>query len=108
MPLPDLSLLPDIALSDDEPVFDAPWQAQAFAMAVSLHQSGAFTWAEWAQALTAEVHSGTERGYYQHWLTALEKIVAQKQLTTAGELAACKDAWHEAAARTPHGQAITL
>ncbi|HBR38100.1 MAG TPA: nitrile hydratase accessory protein, partial [Sulfitobacter pontiacus] len=48
MTLPDLSLLPDIALSDDEPVFDAPWQAQAFAMAVSLHQSGAFTWAEWA------------------------------------------------------------
>ena len=36
MTLPDLSLLPDIALSDDEPVFDAPWQAQAFAMAVSM------------------------------------------------------------------------
>lgn len=108
MTLPDLSLLPDIALAGNEPVFEEPWQAQAFAMAVTLHQSGAFTWAEWAKALAAEVHSGIERKYYQHWLCALEKIVAQKQLASASELVACKDAWHEAAARTPHGQAITL
>jgi len=108
MTTPDLTMLPEIALSDNEPVFDAPWQAQAFAMAVNLHQSGAFTWAEWAEALSGEVHSGVDREYYQHWLCALEKIVAHKQLVSMSELGDCKDAWQAAADRTPHGQAITL
>jgi hypothetical protein len=32
----------------DGPVFRAPWEAQAFAMAVTLHERGVFTWQEWA------------------------------------------------------------
>ena len=34
-----------------EPVFREPWEAHAFALAVSLHQRGLFTWPEWAEAL---------------------------------------------------------
>ena len=93
---------------DDEPTFAEPWEAQAFAMTVHLHQQGAFTWDEWAEHLSGEIHSGIERSYYAHWLCALERIVATKALTTPGALADRKQAWHDAAARTPHGDAITL
>jgi nitrile hydratase accessory protein len=108
MTMPDLTMLPNIALSGSEPTFDEPWQAQAFAMAINLYQSGAFEWADWADALSREIHSGVDRDYYQHWLCALEKIVALKQLVSVGELSDCKNAWQAAAERTPHGQAITL
>jgi len=136
----NLQQLPDMVLVDDEPVFNEPWEAQAFAMAVHLHQQGVFTWSEWAQALADQIHgdkngnkhsgehgnkhigkdgdkhsgkNGNEivieqRGYYQHWLAALETIVATKNLTDADELAKRKQAWHEAAARTAHGDPIEL
>jgi len=44
----DLASLPDMVLDNNEPVFNEPWEAQAFAMVVNLHQNGAFTWTEWA------------------------------------------------------------
>ncbi len=105
---PDLSVLPEIILQDDEPVFNEPWEAQAFAMAVNLHQNGAFRWDEWASALSSEIHSGTERSYYQHWLSALEKLVSEKSLTTKADLEVTKSAWHAAAIATPHGEPIVL
>ena len=37
-------LLPQIRRDKDGPVFAEPWQAQAFAMAVKLHEEGVFTW----------------------------------------------------------------
>nr|MBX2838405.1 nitrile hydratase subunit beta [Gammaproteobacteria bacterium] len=52
---------------------------------------------------------GTEtRDYYQHWLHALESLVAKKQLTSSKALLDRKAEWHEAAARTPHGEPIEL
>ncbi|WP_192963685.1 nitrile hydratase accessory protein [Phycobacter azelaicus] len=104
----DLKRLPDIALKEDEPVFNEPWEAQAFAMAVNLHQNGLFGWNEWADTLSAEIHSGLERSYYEHWLVALEKIVVAKKLTTGQKLIECEAAWHRAAKATPHGEAIVL
>ena len=100
--------LPGLPGAGEPPVFAEPWEAQAFAMAVHLHAQGAFTWAEWAECLSAEIHGGAERGYYGHWLAALERIAAAKGLTDAGALAHRKAAWLEAAARTPHGQPIRL
>ncbi|SDQ31080.1 nitrile hydratase accessory protein [Pseudovibrio sp. Tun.PSC04-5.I4] len=105
---PNLSVLPAIILQDDKPVFNEPWEAQAFAMAVNLHQNGAFGWDEWASALSFEIHSGVERSYYQHWLSALEKLVSDKSLTTRADLEATKTAWHTAASATPHGEPIVL
>ena len=93
---------------EDEPAFQEPWEAQAFAMVVNLHARGAFTWEEWAQALSSEIHGGEERRYYAHWLAALEKIVAQKELASQASLEKRRHAWKEAAARTPHGMPITL
>jgi nitrile hydratase accessory protein len=88
--------------------FDEPWQAQAFAMTVHLHEQGHFTWAEWAEALSAQIHSGTDRAYYAHWLCALEALIAAKGITTQATLTNTADAWKNAAARTPHGDPIKL
>ena len=48
---PDVEILPGQPQDADEPVFRAPWEAQAFAMAVTLHERGLFTWSEWAAVL---------------------------------------------------------
>ncbi len=97
------------------PVFSAPWEAQAFALTLALHERGAFTWPEWAAALAAVIADVRERGepdtghqYYRHWLTALEQIAARKGLVTDALLHRRQHEWEEAARRTPHGQPIEL
>jgi nitrile hydratase accessory protein len=99
----------------DGPVFREPWEAQAFALVVALHERGAFTWPEWAETLAEEIRRAQEAGdpdtgetYYLHWLAALERIVGAKGLTDAATLARYADAWEHAALRTPHGTPIEL
>jgi len=46
--------------------------------------------------------------YYLHWLSALEKLVAKKGVTTTETLHRYRDAWEHACDRTPHGQPIEL
>jgi len=108
-------MLPGQPSLDGEPVFAAPWQAQAFAMAVSLHQRGLFTWAEWAEALARQISAAQAAGdadrgdtYYAHWLAALEALVARKGAGSADELERFRHAWSRAAERTPHGRPIEL
>lgn len=112
---PALDALPRIPRDADGPVFAAPWQAQAFAMAVALHQRGLFTWVEWAEALAAQITAAQAAGdadlgdtYYDHWLAALETLVARKGASSADELQRYQQAWDHAADRTPHGQPIVL
>jgi nitrile hydratase accessory protein len=90
----------------DDPVFEAPWQAEAFAIVVALHERGLFTWPQWAEALGAEVASGDP--YYDCWLRALEKMLRSRSVATAAEIEALTAAWHRAAHATPHGRPILL
>lgn len=106
---------PGMPVEGESPVFREPWEAHAFALAVSLHQRGLFTWPEWAAALTAQIDAAQAAGdadlgdtYYRHWLAALEALVAQKGASSNAELARYRDAWDHAADRTPHGQPIEL
>jgi nitrile hydratase accessory protein len=106
---------PDRPPEFEDPVFKAPWEAQAFAMALALHERGEFTWKEWAQALAAVIAEVRQRGeadsgedYYRHWLTALERIAERKGLVTGALLAQRRHEWEEAARHTPHGQPIEL
>jgi len=95
----------------DERVFAEPWQAQAFALAVSLSERGYFTWKEWTEALAEELKSaGPDDGshYYHHWLAALETLVKRKGLTGAAELLERKEAWADAYRHTPHGKPVEL
>lgn len=113
--LPDLAALPAIPCDAEGPVFREPWEAHAFALAVTLHGRGLFTWAEWAETLSAEIKAAQAAGdpdtgetYYQHWLAALERLTIAKGLTSAPAIDAMAEAWHEAAEATPHGQPIVL
>jgi len=56
------SALPGIPRDQDGPVFREPWEAQAFAMALSLHARGLFTWNEWAQTLADEIKRAQAAG----------------------------------------------
>jgi nitrile hydratase accessory protein len=112
---PDLRALPALPLDDDGPVFREPWEAQAFAMTLELHQQGRFTWPEWASYLHHEIDKAKQSGdpdlgdtYYHHWLAALENICMDKKITSGRTLAERKDAWDRAARSTPHGEPIEL
>ena len=111
----DLGALPALPRDEEGPVFNAPWEAQAFAMTLTLHACGIFTWREWADALAAELTAAAARGapddgshYYEHWLAALEKLAAGKNLISGDELERRVDEWDGAARATPHGKPIEL
>jgi nitrile hydratase accessory protein len=99
----------------DGPVFSEPWEAQAFALAVALHERGVFSWPEWAATLAEEIERAQAAGdpdtgetYYHHWLAALERLVDRKGLADAATLERYAHAWEHAALRTPHGTPIEL
>ena len=107
--------LPESFRDGTEPVFQEPWQAQAFAMAVHLIGGGFFSWDEWASALGDEIRSAADHGiaedgsgYYELWLRTLEGLVAGKELAGADELAELAASWRQAYEQTPHGQPVCL
>ncbi len=109
------SQLPAGFCDDNEPVFHEPWQAQAFALAVSLIESGKISWNEWAYTLGDEISRAADHGiaedgtaYYELWLRALERLVTQAGLVERAHLSELKDAWWQAYHDTPHGQPVQL
>ncbi len=106
---------PAIPADTHGPVFREPWEAQAFAMTLALHAKGLFAWSEWAAMLGQSIKAAQAAGdpdtgdtYYRHWLVTLERMVAEKSVSTPADLASYRDAWEHAAARTPHGRPIEL
>ncbi|MBF6560931.1 MAG: nitrile hydratase accessory protein [Candidatus Binataceae bacterium] len=92
----------------DGAVFAEPWQARAFAIAVTLSRAGRFAWDEFRAALIAEIGADeTDRGdarhvgdaahpadagaaagaaYYESWLAALERMIHAKGLLAPAEI----------------------
>ena len=102
--------VPGIPRDAEGPVFREPWEAQAFAMALALHERGVFTWPEWAAALATEIKRAQAAGdpdtgetYYRHWLATLEGLISAKGVATSETLHRYRDAWDHAADRTPPG-----
>lgn len=107
--------VPGIPRDHGGPMFHAPWEAHAFAMALALHEHGLFTWPEWAAALADEIKRAQAQGdpdsgdtYYWHWLAALERLAGEKAAADPAALARTRAAWRHAARRTPHGAPIAL
>ena len=97
------------------PVFNEPWEAQAFALTLALHRRGVFSWEEWAATLGQEIKQAQANGdpdtgttYYRHWLAAIERLVQQKGIANESTLIHYREAWNKAADRTPHGLPIML
>lgn len=86
-----LSGLPD----ENAAAFEAPWQARAFAIAVTLssHHEDIYSWTDFQAHLVSEIQSteaatedegaGSESQYYGQWLRALERIVLEHELVDA-------------------------
>jgi nitrile hydratase accessory protein len=111
----NLVALPQLPRDAGGPVFAEPWQAQAFALAVKLSEQGHFTWKEWAAALAEELKSAADHGqpddgsrYYEHWLSALERLVTEKHISDPAAMLARKEAWADAYRHTPHGKPVEL
>jgi nitrile hydratase accessory protein len=107
--------IPGIPSDESGPVFRAPWEAHAFAMALALYEKGLFAWSEWAAMLGEEIKKAqaaddpdTGETYYHHWLATLERMVAEKGVTAAASLTQHYRAWERAMHRTPHGTPIEL
>jgi nitrile hydratase accessory protein len=107
--------LPALPRDQEGPVFNEPWEAQAFALAVRLSEEGYFTWSEWGKVLSQEIRGAQGRGdpdlgqgYYQHWLKALERMCLEKGLVGSEEMGRRKEEWRLAYLKTPHGQPIEL
>jgi nitrile hydratase accessory protein len=90
---PKLADLPLLPRDEAGPVFAEPWQAQVFAVVVGLTDAGKISHHEWADRLGAALKEAEARGetdtgrrYYDHWLTALERLVVEKSLAGWDEL----------------------
>ena len=110
---PGLRDMPDFQHSGEgAPVFAEPWQAEAFALTVHLFDRGLFTWAEWAEALSAEVkrpHRDPDgHDYYDCWVEALSDLLEKKGITDAATILGLQHGWQRAAEATPHGRPIEL
>jgi nitrile hydratase accessory protein len=81
--------------SNGELVFSEPWESRAFGLAVSLHETGAFTWPQFQTALAARIGAWESApaqkepwNYYQLWLTALEDVLASLDAVSTDEVIA--------------------
>ena len=107
--------VPGMPRDEGGPVFRAPWEAHAFAMALALHEKGLFAWSEWSAMLGEEIKKAQAAGdpdtgetYYHHWLATLERMVAEKGAASSQALTEHYAAWERAMHRTPHGKPIEL
>lgn len=75
-----------------ELVFDAAWAGRAFGMTLALHQGCRFAWNEFRDRLIAEIAEADRRDdgstYYERWMAAFERLLAEKGLVSLGELEA--------------------
>lgn len=85
--------LPCIKQDDEGPVFNAPWEARAFGLAVQLNQSGVFEWSDWVEKFNQQIQIAQSQGdpdlgdtYYNHWLLTLEGILLDKKLVNLKEI----------------------
>lgn len=81
-------------------------------MTVHLHGCGLFTWNEWAERLSAELHrpERAEDGsdYFDAWVAALTGMLAAKGIVEEATVLALQEGWKRAAEATPHGEPILL
>ena len=98
-----------------DPVFEAPWHAQVFALTVHLNEAGHFAWADWAtrfgatlarHGMARDLNGGDD--YFAAWLETLESFLSELGMTNADAVELLRDKWEAAYLSTPHGAPVTL
>ncbi|MEH6645051.1 nitrile hydratase accessory protein [Sulfitobacter sp.] len=101
--------------SAPEPVFEAPWHAQLFALTVHLNETGKFDWPDWAarfaatlakHGLSRELNGGDD--YFIAWLETLEAFLEEIALADPASVEDVRAAWERAYLTTPHGAPVTI
>ena len=99
----------------EQRAFNEPWEVRAFAMAVAAYHNGQYEWSEFQLSLIDSIKKwengdGSEPwSYYEHWLEALETVLAGNGALsdsalddrTKAVLATPKNANHHEAHREP-------
>lgn len=83
-----------LPMDDDQPVFESPWQARAFALAVILsdYDTDEYKWKAFQSRLVDEIEKSDNEGnyseeiYYEQWLQALERTVLDDEIISAEHL----------------------
>ena len=75
--------LSDPLQTDNEPVFQAPWEARAFAMVNQLANTQRYSWSEWTDQFSQEISVAENEptdtsSYYERWVRACEKLLVTK------------------------------
>jgi nitrile hydratase accessory protein len=79
---------------NEELVFEAPWESQAFGMAIALYERGHYDWEEFRGRLISNI-GDWERSeederevwdYYRHWLASFEALVKDRGLLSEQEI----------------------
>jgi hypothetical protein len=71
---------PSLPRSNGAPVFDAPWQARAHAMAVLAVESLGCEWEEFRRCLVAAIDDDAVRPYWDSWVVALDVFLAEENV----------------------------
>jgi hypothetical protein len=68
---------PTVPRSNGSPVFDAPWQARAHALAVLSVQCSGREWEDFRRHLIVAVDADDRRLYWDSWVVALDAFLAE-------------------------------
>lgn len=71
---------PSLPRANGSPVFDAPWQARALAMAVLVVERTGRQWDDFRRYLVAAVGDGGDRPYWESWVAALDRFMGDADL----------------------------
>lgn len=96
--------------------FDAPWQAEAYALGQALIAAGHVSADDWAKALgdslRQRLHGAgmpdNAETYAAALVDALASVTSGTGIVSAEELLDRTEAWRTAYAQTPHGEPVIL
>lgn len=73
-----------------ELVFQAPWEARAFGLAVALNQQDLYKWREFSTELAATIAAADQNNdpssYYTRWVASLEELIIARGLISREQL----------------------
>ena len=95
-------------MTQPEAPFEAPWQAQLFALTAALNEAGHFSWSDWAAKFGPMVQDQPAAAYWRVWADALVALLEDLGIAEAEEVRDLTQRWLAAEQNTPHGQPISL
>ena len=73
-----------------ELVFQAPWEARAFGLAVALNEKDLYEWREFSSQLASEIATAEQNNnpssYYARWIASLEELLIDRGLISREQL----------------------